>query len=93
MSAKLVPAAIPGTAVFRRQLVRRLGDATERKLALLVAPPGYGKSVLLAQWASTSPPRRIAWLTLEAADDADRFARHLCAALTAADGRDRGRIL
>jgi LuxR family maltose regulon positive regulatory protein len=93
VSAKLVPAAIPGTAVFRRQLVRRLGDATERKLALLVAPPGYGKSVLLAQWASTSPPRRIAWLTLEAADDADRFARHLCAALTAADGRDRGRIL
>src|SRR5215217_1029141 len=90
---KLVPTAVPGTAVFRRQLVQRLDDLTQNKLVLLIAPPGYGKSVLLAQWASTSAPRRIAWLTVESADDADRFARHLCAALTGADGRPRDGIL
>jgi LuxR family maltose regulon positive regulatory protein len=91
--SKLVPTAVPGTAVHRRSLVQRLDELTEHKLVLLVAPPGYGKSVLLAQWAGTSAPRRIAWLTVEATDDADRFARHLCAALTAADGRPRDGVL
>ena len=35
----------------RPDLVRRLADARDKPLALIVAPPGYGKSTLLADWA------------------------------------------
>jgi LuxR family maltose regulon positive regulatory protein len=41
-------------AVIRRPgLVRKLADARDKPLALLVAPPGFGKSTLLAEWAET----------------------------------------
>ena len=50
--SKLVPPAVPVSAVFCRALVERLDAAVDKKLTLIVAPPGYGKSVLLAQWAS-----------------------------------------
>ncbi len=69
-------------AVFRPGLVRRLDDATHDKVTLLVAPPGYGKSMLLAQWAATSARRHVAWLTLDAADgNAVTFARSLVSSL------------
>ena len=55
-------------AVFRAGLVRRLDEAVRNQLTLLVAPPGYGKSMLLAQWAATNAGRHVAWLTLDAAD-------------------------
>lgn len=45
------------------------------------APPGSGKTVLIAQWATTRPHRRIAWLKLDAADDTSRVALHLVTAL------------
>ena len=34
----------------------------------IAAPPGYGKTTLLAQWARTKD-RRVAWLTVDAADN------------------------
>jgi LuxR family transcriptional regulator, maltose regulon positive regulatory protein len=37
--------------IQRTALVRKLVAGRERPIALLVAPPGYGKSTLLAQWA------------------------------------------
>ncbi len=37
----------------RRRLVARLGRAPDAHVAALVAPSGYGKSTVLAQWAST----------------------------------------
>ncbi|MCD6030782.1 MAG: ATP-dependent transcriptional regulator [Thermomicrobiales bacterium] len=63
----------------------RLVDALEReipdrKLVLISAPAGYGKTTLLAQWAHTSA-LRIAWLSLgEEDNDPDRFFRYLLAA-------------
>ena len=69
-------------AVFRAGLVRRLDEAVRNQLTLLVAPPGYGKSMLLAQWAATNAGRHVAWLTLDAADgNAVTFARSLVASL------------
>jgi LuxR family maltose regulon positive regulatory protein len=91
--SKLLPPTTPRFAVFRPHLVRRLHHATSKRLVLLVTPPGYGKSVLLSQWAASEQSRRTAWLTVDAADDAHRFARHLCAALEAADGRPRQALL
>ena len=37
--------------VRRAGLVRRLSGAREASVALIVAPPGYGKSCLLSEWA------------------------------------------
>ena len=45
-----------------------------------LAPAGYGKTTLLAQWAHTSS-FRVAWLSLDEEDnDPDRFFRYLLAA-------------
>ena len=62
--------------MFRGGLIKRLDALVAKKLVLIVAPPGYGKSVLLAEWAGADPSRRIAWLTLETNDDANTFAGH-----------------
>lgn len=50
----------------------RLADAPFARLALIVAPAGYGKSTLLAEWASCDQ-RPFVWVTAEPGDD-DGFA-------------------
>src|SRR5689334_5843256 len=80
--AKVMAPQVSPFAVFRADLVRQLDDAVRSKVTLLVAPPGYGKSMLLAQWAAASVRRRVAWLTLDAADgNAVTFARSLITSL------------
>ncbi len=58
-----------------------LDDGLARRLILVCAPAGFGKTALLADWA-----RRgnwpVAWLSLDAGDnDPARFWRHAVAAL------------
>jgi LuxR family maltose regulon positive regulatory protein len=56
--------------VRRAALVRRLSGGRDATLAVIVAPPGYGKSSLLQEWAEHDE-REFVWLTpaaLEAAD-------------------------
>jgi LuxR family maltose regulon positive regulatory protein len=53
--------------VARARLTDRLRSA-DTEAVLLHAPAGYGKSVLLAQWAR-SDPRPFAWVTLTEAHD------------------------
>src|SRR5262249_46062089 len=49
---------------------------------LISAPAGFGKSVLVSQWAATSAVEP-AWLTIDARDAAaNRLAQHLVASLT-----------
>jgi len=50
----------PRAGLFRPRLVERLSDPDRFRVAYLVAPAGSGKSVLLAQVAS-SFPGRVAW--------------------------------
>ncbi|MGB9632403.1 MAG: hypothetical protein ACPL8I_03675, partial [Chloroflexaceae bacterium] len=71
--------------------MERLGLPPDRRLTLIVAPAGFGKSTLAAQWLSGSPhrgngssfdsaaPRRlVAWLTLDEQDqDALRVLTYL----------------
>src|SRR4051794_13065877 len=61
--------------VSRPRLVRRLLAAPGGAVAVLVAPVGYGKTTLLAEWAERDP-RPFAWLTLDDDDD-DNVARAL----------------
>ncbi len=55
----------PGT-VARPRLVRRL-LAADAPIVMIVAPAGYGKTTLLAEWAMRDP-RPFAWLSVEALD-------------------------
>ena len=46
------PAPTPG-ALVRQRLLDQLTTGDGARVALVVAPAGYGKSTLLAQWAET----------------------------------------
>jgi len=53
---------LPRKAMVRRpRLVRALRMAREVPLAVLVAPAGYGKTTLLAEWAREDA-RPFAWI-------------------------------
>jgi LuxR family transcriptional regulator, maltose regulon positive regulatory protein len=70
----------------RERLVGRLVGARDAPLALLVAPAGYGKTTILAQWAEREK-RPFAWLTLDEEDDApDRLLASIASALGVVDG-------
>ena len=74
-----VPSLRPGL-VSRTGLVNRLRAARSVRLATLVAPAGYGKTTLLAQWAARDE-RPFVWLSLDARDnDPFLLLRHLAAA-------------
>ena len=82
VNAKLRPAVAPAFAIERPVLVQRLRDLEGFRLALVVAPAGYGKSVLLSQWYEQDPSR-IAWLTVDERDrDPVRLGLHLLGALS-----------
>ena len=75
-----VPRPRPGF-VPRPRLAEALGEGLARRLILVCAPAGSGKTALLAGWAR-SGNRPVAWLSLDAADnDPVRFWRHTVAAL------------
>ena len=55
--------------IERPQLYERLDRAPDRKLTLISAAAGYGKTTLVATWLQDSP-RPVAWLSLDE-DDSD----------------------
>ena len=57
-----------GQAVVRTALLNRLSGAPEGTIATIIAPAGYGKTTLLAQWAQRDP-RQLLWVDLEPEDD------------------------
>jgi LuxR family maltose regulon positive regulatory protein len=61
--------APPRPGLVRRQrLVRRLVEARDLPIALIVAPAGYGKTTLLSEWAARDG-RAFAWVTADADDN------------------------
>jgi len=75
-----MPASQPAQ-VLRPRLTAHLDEGLARGLILVCAPAGYGKTVLLADWARRSG-YPVAWLSLDAGDnDPARFWRHAVAAL------------
>ncbi|HEY7008337.1 MAG TPA: hypothetical protein VH395_05330, partial [Jatrophihabitantaceae bacterium] len=61
-----IPVARP-ELVFRTALVDRLAGATQQIISV-VAPPGYGKTTLLAQWAAGFLPY-LAWVSCDDGDN------------------------
>src|SRR3954469_5014079 len=72
--------------VNRNRLVRRLATAPDAAVAALVAPAGYGKTTLLAEWEERDP-RPFAWVPLS---EADNDPGRLLAGLADLLGPDRG---
>ena len=71
----------PPRAVLRPRLAERLNAGLQRKLALVSAPAGFGKTTLVSEWVSGCG-RPVAWLSLEESDsDLARFLSGLIAAL------------
>jgi LuxR family maltose regulon positive regulatory protein len=79
--------------VPRPRLIERLNAELEldnrfvRKLTLVCAPAGYGKTTLISAWL-TGQHRAYSWLSLEEGDnDPARFMAYLLAALRTVDAR------
>jgi LuxR family transcriptional regulator, maltose regulon positive regulatory protein len=65
----------------RARLFQRLDEGMGRALVLVCTPAGFGKTTLLAHWA-TNTNRAVAWLSLDPDDnDPARFWRYVVAAL------------
>jgi LuxR family transcriptional regulator, maltose regulon positive regulatory protein len=83
LAAKSVPPAIRAQLIERAALIEILSAEPCRKLTLLSAPAGWGKTTLLAQWVSGADDRRRrGWVSLDASDnDSTRFWACAIAAL------------
>ena len=67
--------------VLRPRLLKRLNEGLNRKLTLVSAPAGFGKTTLLSGWLAVCE-RPCAWLSLDEGDnDPTRFLSYLVAAL------------
>src|SRR4028118_1738439 len=68
-------------AVPPPRLIERLNEGLHRKLTLVSAPAGFGKTTLLGEWLAGGE-RPAAWLSLDEGDnDPTRFLSYLVAAL------------
>ena len=63
-----VPVPSTGT-IARPELLRRLDSASLRRLTVVSAGPGWGKSTAVAQWVASRGDIPVAWLTLTDIDD------------------------
>src|SRR5512133_1678946 len=73
--------------ISRPRLVERLNEGLSlgRKLTLISAPAGFGKTTLISEWVAECKTEReleVAWLSLDEGDnDPTRFLAYLVAAL------------
>jgi len=82
----VVPSIRPG--IVSRRGLNELFDAHDCPIVAVVAPPGYGKSTLLAQWAQGRQPR-VGWLSVDAWDnDPAVLLTYLATALTRIEAVD-----
>jgi len=81
LATKLYIPAPPPRAVRRTRLIERLNDGLHRKLTLVSAPAGFGKTTLVSDWI-VDCDRKMSWLSLDEGDsDPARFLTYLVAAL------------
>jgi len=81
--------------VHRPGLIKQLNNGLDRKLTLLSAPAGFGKTTLVSHWVENlrndseldSQSSKVAWLSLDQDDnDPVRFLNYFITALNQIDG-------
>lgn len=81
LATKLYTPSPPPKVVLRPHLHERLNEGLHRKLTLISAPAGFGKTTLVSAWVAECA-RPAAWLSLDEGDgDPTRFLTYLVAAL------------
>ncbi|SFB50192.1 LuxR family transcriptional regulator, maltose regulon positive regulatory protein [Cohnella sp. OV330] len=81
LTTKLYIPVSRSKTVPRPRLFERLNEGLDRKLTLVSASAGFGKTTLIGEWAAGCG-RPVAWLSLDERDnDATRFLTHLVAAV------------
>ena len=76
-----MPPRLPSAVVHRERLLARLDAGLTRKLSLVTAPTGFGKTTLARMWIE-SRDFPSAWVTLDEHDnDPVRFWTYVCSAL------------
>src|SRR5688572_32934582 len=93
LRTKLAPPRLDAACVRRTALLARIDAGLSRRLTLIAAPAGFGKTTLLAEWHmklkieneewKNAPDKHnsqfsVAWLSLDTGDnDPVRFWRYL----------------
>ncbi len=81
LATKLYLPPLRPKIVHRTPLIQQLNEGLHRKLTLISAPAGFGKTTLVSQWIATVE-RPVAWLSLGEADgEWSRFLAYFVAAL------------
>src|ERR1700676_784816 len=81
LTTKLYVPPLRPEMVNRSRLLARLNEGLHRKLILISAPAGFGKTTLVSQWVAGGP-RPAAWLSLdEGENDPIRFLTYFVAAV------------
>jgi len=92
-----IPVARP-ELVSRPRLIERLNEGLNRKLTLVSAPAGFGKTTLITEWLITlqrnsqkenKTKSKVSWLSLDGGDnDPTRFLTYFITALNQANGSE-----
>jgi LuxR family maltose regulon positive regulatory protein len=87
LSTKLYIPSLRADRVPRPRLIKQLDTGLSKKLTLVSAPAGFGKSTILSDWATnTETDIQLAWLSLDERDsDLARFLSYFIAALQTID--------
>src|SRR5436190_17543914 len=81
LATKLYIPRLRPNVVSRPRLIERLNEGLHRKLTLIAAPAGFGKTTLVSAWVAGCD-RQVAWLSLDAGENDPRlFLTYLVAAL------------
>ena len=81
---KLFAPRVQADLIVRSRIVQRLEEGLRRRLTLVSAPAGFGKTTLITSWLHAVADNRYspAWLSLdERDDDVDRFLAYVVEAL------------
>jgi len=84
---KLAPPRLAGAIQRREELLASLDERRDKRLTVIIAPAGGGKSTLAALWRKqlVTAGRRVCWYNLGVEDSDDtQFVSYLVAALQAA---------
>jgi LuxR family maltose regulon positive regulatory protein len=82
LPTKLYRPAFSTGLVARAALLERLRGGVHNKVAIVSAPPGFGKTTLLAAWLAAEQDERVAWFSVDEDDNEPaRFFAYFLAAL------------